>query len=131
MAIHRETQIRTILPLPHATRRTTQGDSHDASRGKMAAVMPLPPRPLSYSELPPRRPWKRYVLGAAALPTLYVAAYLALRLTGVYYLFFNQGGWDMDGTTRVAILDASFAPAAFVELELQNRLRWVREPTGP
>ncbi len=75
--------------------------------------------------------WKRYALAGLFLPCIYVLTYLSLRLTGVYHLFWNMGDWDaMDGSTRIEIVDRAFAPAAEIELRLQNRLKWVPEPSG-
>lgn len=74
--------------------------------------------------------WKLYLLGVATLPALYLVTYVLLRLCGVYYPFFNQGGWDIDGTTHVHVLDLAFAPATQAEADIQNRLHWLREPTG-
>lgn len=61
---------------------------------------------------------------------LRVCDLILLRLCGVYYPFFNQGGWDIDRTTRVYALDRAFAPATLIEADIQTRLRWLREPTG-
>ena len=96
--------------------------------------MPQPPdatsTSLDYSTLRRRLPWKPYLLGVVTLPTLYLFTYVLLRLCGVYYPFFNQGSWDIDGTTHVYLLDLAFAPATMVEADVQNRLRWLRVPSG-
>jgi hypothetical protein len=85
---------------------------------------------LEYSTLRGRWPWKPYLLGVATLPGLYFLTYILLRVGGVYYPFFNQGGWDIDGTTNVYLLDLTFVPARMIEADIQNRLRWLPEPTG-
>ena len=86
---------------------------------------------LSYS--PERRQLKRkrYVIAALLLPVAYVVTYLVLRLTGVYYLFWNQGSWDsIDGSTRVVFVDRMFTPAVQLELFLQNTFRLAPPPSG-
>lgn len=85
---------------------------------------------LEYSTPPRRWAWKPYLVGVATLPAIYLVTYVLLRLCGVYYPFFNQGSWDIDGTTHVYVLDLAFGPATMIEAEIQNRLRWLREPTG-
>lgn len=97
--------------------------------GPNQSVKPMP-QPLQYSVLKRRLPWKPYLLGVMTLPTLYFTAYLLLRVTGVYYPYWNQGGWDIDGSTRSYLLDALFVPATLLEARIQNELRWLREPTG-
>ena len=82
---------------------------------------------LEYSTPRRRWPWKPSLLGVAMLPALYLVAYILVRLCGVYYPFFNQGGWEIDGTTHVQALDEAFAPATMIEADIQNRLRWLRE----
>lgn len=89
-----------------------------------------PPAPLSYFT-PARLPRiVRHARWLPALPILYLAAYVTLRLLGVYHLFYNQGGWEMDGTTRVSAIDSAFAPAAFAETDSENKLSLLREPSG-
>lgn len=85
---------------------------------------------LEYSRLRRRLPWTPYLLGVATLPALYLATYVLLRCCGVYYPFYNQGGWEIDGSTNSLIVDGAFFPAMIVEMNLQNRLRWLPEPTG-
>ena len=96
--------------------------------------MPVPPdatsNALDYSTLRHCRPWKLYLLGVATTPAVYLLMYALLRLTGVYYPYFSQGSWAIDGSTRVAIVDLSFFPLAVIEADLHNRLRWLPEPTG-
>jgi hypothetical protein len=85
---------------------------------------------LSYSPTSwcPRR--KRHVCAALALPALYVTTYVLLRACGVFYPFYNQGGWEIDCSTRISAVDVFFLPAASAEEDLQNRLRWHEEPRG-
>lgn len=64
------------------------------------------------------------------LPILYVFTYIMLRVCGVYYPFFDQGSWEIEGSTRVFVLDVVFWPAQVIEGEIQNRLRWLPEPKG-
>ena len=75
-------------------------------------------------------PRRSYLLGLVTLPALYVLVYVLLRLAGVYYPFYHQGGWEMDGGTGVYAIDLAFLPATITEIDCQNRLRWLREPTG-
>jgi hypothetical protein len=84
----------------------------------------------SYWRLRSRWPRKAVCLGVVSLPILYVSAYLLLRLCGVFYPFYDQGGWEIDGTTHVSILDVAFLPAKVTECMIQNRSRWLKEPTG-
>ena len=113
----------------------------DASRlGRRRAregnyVMPQaePPsdRVLSYSSGPRPIKWKRYAIVSLLLPSVYVVTYLALRLFGVYHLFWNQGDWDsIDGNTGIEFVDRIFIPAAEFELYLQNRLKLTPAPFG-
>src|SRR3954468_14348889 len=88
------------------------------------------PEVLSYSRTRPRLSWKPYVLGVLTTPALYVVAYVLLRACGVFYPFYNQGGWDIDGSTGIFAVDVAFLPATFAEANLQSRLRWLAEPTG-
>lgn len=85
---------------------------------------------LSYSRTRPRFPWKAYFLGVLTGPALYALLYLLLRICGVFYPFYNQVGWDIDGSTGSYVVDLTFRPATIVEANLQNRLRWLPEPTG-
>jgi hypothetical protein len=97
----------------------------------MHQPLPVGSQPLSYWSA--RRPImrRRYVISALSLPCGYVVTYLVLRLTGVYYLFWNQGDWDgVDGSTGIAIVDRMFTPAAEVELFLQNRFHLTPPPSG-
>jgi hypothetical protein len=89
-----------------------------------------PSASLEYSTLRRRLPWKPYLLGVATLPAIYLARYVLLRCCGVYYPFYNQGGWEIDGTTNSLVIDVAFFPARIVEMNLHNRLRWLPEPTG-
>lgn len=74
--------------------------------------------------------WRPFLLGVAAVPSVYVLVYITLRLCGVYHLFYNQGGWEIDGGNGVYIVDVTFLPATIMEADCQNRLRWLREPGG-
>lgn len=75
-------------------------------------------------------PWKPILLGGAALPWLYVLVYVVLRVSGVFHLFYNQGGWEIDGSTGIVAIDVTFLPAMIVEADCQSRLLWLPEPTG-
>jgi hypothetical protein len=86
--------------------------------------------PLPYARIRFRPPWKAFLLGVVSFPAIYIAAYMVLRLCGVFYPFYNQGGWDIDGTTHVYLLDVVFMPANIIECDVQNRLHWLREPGG-
>ena len=86
---------------------------------------------LDYASAPRTLPWKRGVLGVASMLLVYILVYFILRLTGVYHLFYNQGGWEMDGGTNISFVDGCYVPMVFIEQDLQNRLRWTEEPTGP
>jgi hypothetical protein len=88
--------------------------------------------PTALKLIPPRRRRHWIVpLAATVLPVVaYVLTYVVLRAAGVYYPFYNQGSWDIDGTTHVTAIDVVFVPALLVEQELQNSLRWLPEPTG-
>jgi hypothetical protein len=68
--------------------------------------------------------------GIISPPSLYLAAYFAFRLSGVFHLFYNQGGWEMDGSTGVTVIDIAFAPIAMAELDFENRVHVLREPSG-
>ena len=72
----------------------------------------------------------RILAPVVAVPVLYVASYIVLRLIGVYCLYFSQGSWGMDGEANVELIDRLFTPAILTELNWQNRLRWAREPSG-
>jgi len=50
---------------------------------------------------------------------------------GVYYPVYNQGSWDIDGSTHVYVFELAFLPARIIECDIQNRLRWLTEPSGP
>jgi hypothetical protein len=93
-----------------------------------------PPEPtstaLDYSTLRHRRPWKPYLLGVVTTPAAYLLVYAILRFTGVFYPYYSQGSWEIDGGTGVVIVDRSFFPLAVIEGELHSRLRWLPEPTG-
>ena len=71
-----------------------------------------------------------FVLGFAAFPVGYFALYVLLRVCGVYYPFYNQSGWDIDGSTGVETIDIAFFPAQAWESYLQNYLHWLPEPSG-
>ena len=75
-------------------------------------------------------PWRPFLFGVAVLPSLYLLVYVMLRLCGVYRPFYNQGGWEIDGTTRIYFIDVTFLPATIIEADCQNRLRWLHEPAG-
>lgn len=85
---------------------------------------------LDYSTRRPHRPWKAYILGVLTIPVVYLLLYAVLRLTGVFYAYYSQGNWEIDGGTRIDVVDVWFIPLAITETKLQNRLRWLPEPTG-
>ena len=93
-----------------------------------------PPEPavqqLAYSPLTRRWPVKAYLLGLVTLPLLYVVVYLLLRASGAYHPYFSQGSWEIEGTSHVYLLDVAYFPAMIIEGDIQNRLRWLREPSG-
>jgi len=93
---------------------------------------PLVPAPdvLSYSQLRRGPRWKAYLCGVAALPVLYVLSYIMLRACGVFYPFYNQGGREMDGGTGIYAVDVVFFPAAMTAECVQDRMKWLPEPTG-
>jgi hypothetical protein len=88
------------------------------------------PKPLAYSTPKTRRPWKVFLLGVLTTPAAYLLLYLVLRATGVYHAYYSQGSWEIEGWTGIYILDVPFFPMKIFESNLQNRLRWLREPTG-
>jgi hypothetical protein len=88
------------------------------------------PAPLKL--IPPRRGRRWLVPLAASVlpPVVYVLTYVLLRTAGVYYPFYNQGSWGMDGTTHVRAVDLAFLPALPVEQAFHNTVCWLPEPTG-
>ena len=96
----------------------------------MSSQAKTSPEPLAYSMLKARRSWKAFLLGVLTTPAAYVLLYVVLRATGIFHTFYNQGGWEIDGGTGIYALDVPFLPLTIFEANLQNRLRWLREPTG-
>jgi hypothetical protein len=91
-------------------------------------MVPVDNSTLHYEPPKPRRKRLRVLL--AALPLLYLSTYATLRVSAVYYLFFDQGSWEVEGGTGLRIVDFIFLPAILTESEIQNRLRWLPEPKG-
>src|SRR5262249_6020332 len=60
---------------------------------------------LGYAAGPRQRGRRVLRLSLICLPAAYITAYVVLRLCGVFYAFYHQGGWDIDGTTHVYALD--------------------------
>jgi hypothetical protein len=85
---------------------------------------------LEYSTLRRRWPWKPYILGVLTTPLVYLMLYAILRVTGAFHPYYSQGSWEIEGGTRIYIVDVAFFPLAVMEGDLQNRLRWLPEPTG-
>jgi hypothetical protein len=85
---------------------------------------------LEYSTLRRRWPWKPYLLGVLTTPAAYLLLYVVLRFTGVFYTYYSQGSWEIEGGTGIYVIDMPFFPLAVMEGDLHNRLRWLREPTG-
>ena len=53
--------------------------------------------------------------------------------TAAIYVFVNMLRKlrdDFSPQYLAAVIDVAFAPAALIEVDVQNRLRWLREPTG-
>ena len=50
----------------------------------------------------------RFLFVVAALALLYDGTYGVLRLTGVYYPFFDQGSWEIEGSTGIDVIDEAF-----------------------
>ena len=68
-----------------------------------------------------------------SLPAAHFALYVLLRLTGVYYAFFDQGWGDIDGETGVLLIDLSFMPYMLVVGQFHHALDqwgWMEQPTG-
>ena len=75
--------------------------------------------------------WRAYLIGATSVPVLYLALYLLLRVGGVYYPYYSQGSWEMDGGTNIYFVDLAYLPLIFVENEFQAHFDWFYEqPTG-
>jgi hypothetical protein len=85
---------------------------------------------LNYSTLRRRWPWKPYILGVVTAPTVYLLLYAILRVTGVFHAYYSQGSWEIEGGTGIQIVDVPCIPLTITEGKLQNRLRWLPEPTG-
>ena len=64
------------------------------------------------------------------MPVVYLVAYCLLRLSGVYYAYYSQGSWEIEGGTGIPVVDMAFFPTAVIEGSVQNKLRWLKEPTG-
>jgi hypothetical protein len=77
----------------------------------------------------PRRA-RRSVIAVASTPAVYIAAYSVLRLCGVFYPFYNQGSYEIDGSTNVRALDILFSPAVLVEDVLRTQVEWLPPPSG-
>ena len=96
----------------------------------------MPPRPdppapsLPYAPSPPRRPGKSFLLGLLAAPAIYLLLYALLRGTGLFHAYYSQGSWEIEGGTGLYLVDVAFRPLATFEADLQNRLRWLPEPSG-
>lgn len=88
------------------------------------------PEVMPYSPTKSRMAWRPFVLGVLATPMLYLLLYTLLRVFGVFSPYYSQGSWEIEGGTGIALIDIPFLPAAIAEAELQNRLRWLDEPTG-
>jgi hypothetical protein len=86
-------------------------------------------RTLEYSTTKRRLPWMPYLAGVLTVPALYLFTYVLLRVCGAYYLFYNQGGWEMDGSVGY-LVDTIFFPAVVVECDVHDRLRWLQPPSG-
>jgi hypothetical protein len=86
-------------------------------------------QPLEYSTLRRRWPWKPYALGVLTLPTFYFLLYLILRFAGAFHAYYSQGSWEIEGT-GIYIVDVPFLPLLLMEGDVQNHLRWLKEPTG-
>ena len=85
---------------------------------------------LKYSKQRRRWPWKEYVLGVVTTPIVYLLLYAILRVTGVFHAYYSQGSWEIEGGTGIYLVDMPFLPLVAMEGDLQNRLRWLPEPTG-
>lgn len=77
-----------------------------------------------------RLAWKSFLIGTACVPIAYVLLYLLLRITGVFYAYYSQGSWEIEGGTRFYYVDIWFVPLVMIETDVQNYLRWLPEPTG-
>ena len=63
-------------------------------------------------------------------PAVYLLFYTVLRVTGVFHAYYSQGSWEIEGGTGIYVVDVPFFPLMMMEGDLQNRLRWLPEPTG-
>ncbi|HEX8340561.1 MAG TPA: hypothetical protein VF624_06590 [Tepidisphaeraceae bacterium] len=86
--------------------------------------------PLEYATPRRRRPRRPYVLAVTSVALAYLLLYVALRVTGVFYPYYSQGGWEIDGGTGIYAVDIPFLPLAILEGGAHNRLRWLPVPAG-
>ena len=85
---------------------------------------------LEYAPSRSRRLWKRYLLSLVTAPLAYILLYVALRMMGILSAYFSQGRWEIEGGTGAYIIDVAFYPMVLIEGDIQNKLRWLPEPSG-
>jgi len=85
---------------------------------------------IDYAEpLPPRR-LKRTLWAVSIVPLIYISAYFVFRVSGVYYAYWSQGSWEIEGGTGITAVDILFFPACLAEGAVLNNLHLLKVPSG-
>ena len=67
-----------------------------------------------------RRRWRAYLLGLLMLSLMYLMLYIALRMVGVFVVYYGPDGLEVASQSESRVLDAAFGPLRAIEMELKS-----------